>query len=123
MSVLPTGELYLTLDSDTFQQLGLQGTKSSDERFNVTIDMVAASFAPGRKLYDRVIDLYRASPPLQDIDKLYQKLAHFYRADCLYDLGNYEEAIKLYDAAAFRYQEDPSALAAIASDLSRIVWT
>ena len=45
-------------------------------------------------------------------DKLYLKLSHFYRADCVYDLGKYEEAIKLYDAAAFRYQDDPSALAA-----------
>jgi tetratricopeptide (TPR) repeat protein len=40
------------------------------------------------------------------------KLSHFYRADCLYDLGEYKAAIKLYDAAALKYQEDPSALAA-----------
>jgi tetratricopeptide (TPR) repeat protein len=46
------------------------------------------------------------------VDKLYLKLAHFYRADCLYDLGNYEDAVKLYEEAAFRYQDDPSALAA-----------
>ncbi|HEY1628871.1 MAG TPA: tetratricopeptide repeat protein [Tepidisphaeraceae bacterium] len=63
-------------------------------------------------LYDRVIDMYRAHDPTQDVDKLYFKLAHFYRADCMYDLGDYAEAIKLYDTAAFRYQEDPSALAA-----------
>ncbi|MGC4034153.1 MAG: hypothetical protein QM754_20935 [Tepidisphaeraceae bacterium] len=43
---------------------------------------------------------------------MYEKLAHFYRADCLYDLGEYEKAIPLYDNAAFRYQDDPSALAA-----------
>ena len=65
-----------------------------------------------KALYDRVIDLYRAHDPAQDVDKLYFKLAHFYRADCLYDLGDYAGAVKLYDAAAFRYQEDPSALAA-----------
>jgi tetratricopeptide (TPR) repeat protein len=63
-------------------------------------------------LYDRVVDWYRVSPPIRDIDRLYQKLSHFYRADCLYDLGNYQDAIKLYDAAAFRYQDNPSALAA-----------
>lgn len=64
-------------------------------------------------LYDRVVDLYRNSTAqLSDTDKLYMKLAHFYRADCLYDLGAFDEAIKSYDAAAFRYQEDPSALAA-----------
>jgi tetratricopeptide (TPR) repeat protein len=66
-----------------------------------------------RDLYDRVVDLYRASSAsLGETDKLYLKLAHFYRADCLYDLGIYDEAIRAYDAAAFRYQEDPSALAA-----------
>ena len=40
-----------------------------------------------RELYDQVIDLYRATTPTDDMDKLYQKLAHFYRADCMYDLG------------------------------------
>jgi len=39
------------------------------------------------------------------MDKLYQKLAYFYRADCMYDLGSYQEAIKLYDAAAFNFSE------------------
>jgi len=68
--------------------------------------------AKARALYDRVIEAYRDNPPSSDLDRLYQKLSHFYRADCVYDLGNYEEAIHLYDAAAFRYQEDPSALAA-----------
>jgi tetratricopeptide (TPR) repeat protein len=65
-----------------------------------------------RALYDQVIDLYRATTPTEDTDKLYQKLAHFYRADCMYDLGNYEEAIKLYDAAAFSYQDDPASVSA-----------
>lgn len=65
-----------------------------------------------RDLYDRTIERFRVQPPVRDLDKLYLKLAHFYRADCLYDNGNYEEAIRLYDAAALRYQDDPSALAA-----------
>ena len=68
--------------------------------------------AKARGLYDQVIDLYHSAAPATDLDKLYQKLAYFYRADCMYDLGSYEEAIKLYDAAAFSYQNDPSALAA-----------
>ena len=64
-----------------------------------------------RRLYDQVIDGYRAAAPATDLDRLYLKLSHFYRADCLYDVGQYEEAIRLYDAAALRYQDDPSALA------------
>jgi tetratricopeptide (TPR) repeat protein len=65
-----------------------------------------------RALYDRAIEQFRTTPPAREPDKLYQKLAHFYRADCLYDTGSYEEAIRQYDAAALRYQDDPSALAA-----------
>ncbi len=65
-----------------------------------------------RRLYDDVIEHYRVLPPTRDADTLYQKLAHFYRADCLFDTQNYEEAIRLYDAAALRYQDDASALAA-----------
>lgn len=68
--------------------------------------------AKARRLYDGVIEHYRDHAPAADIDRLYLKLAHFYRADCVFDNGSYEEAIKLYDAAALRYQDDPSALAA-----------
>jgi len=62
--------------------------------------------------YDRVVEIYKDNLPTRDTEKLYYKLSHFYRADCLYDLGEYEAAITLYDNAAFRFQEDPSALAA-----------
>lgn len=65
-----------------------------------------------RQFYDQLIDWYRDKAPANEIDKLQLKLAHFYRADCVYDLGDYPEAVKLYDEAAFRYQNDPSALAA-----------
>ncbi|MCC6239987.1 MAG: tetratricopeptide repeat protein [Phycisphaerales bacterium] len=65
-----------------------------------------------RGLYDQVVDCFRSQPPTRELDKVYMRLSHFYRADCQYDLGDYEDAIKLYDVAAFRYQDDPSALAA-----------
>jgi tetratricopeptide (TPR) repeat protein len=65
-----------------------------------------------RTLYDQVIDLYRVQTPADNVDKLYLKLAFFYRADCMYDLGSYQEAIKLYDDAAFNYQNDPSSVSA-----------
>jgi tetratricopeptide (TPR) repeat protein len=82
------------------------------------VDMAEAADAKrqrltrSRQLYDRVIDLYRTTPPPREIDQLYLKLSHFYRADCLYDLGEYDQAIRLYDTAALKYQDDPSALAA-----------
>lgn len=62
--------------------------------------------------FDKSIDFYRRMPPAGETDKLYCKLSHFYRADCIFDLGKYEDSIKLYDTAAFRYQDDPTALAA-----------
>jgi tetratricopeptide (TPR) repeat protein len=65
-----------------------------------------------KALFDRTIDIYQRNPPYTEVDKLYCKLAHFYRADCVFDLGGFDESIKLYDMAAFRYQDDPSALAA-----------
>ncbi len=65
-----------------------------------------------RALFGTVIGLYRGAPPRTDLDRLYLKLAYFYLADCVYDLGAYAEAIRHYDDAAFRYQDDPSALAA-----------
>jgi tetratricopeptide (TPR) repeat protein len=68
--------------------------------------------AKAKALFDRVVEYCRVNPPSRDIDKVYLKLAYFYRADCLYDQREFADAIKLYDAAAFRYQEDPSALAA-----------
>jgi tetratricopeptide (TPR) repeat protein len=65
-----------------------------------------------RLLYERVIGTYRAADPKDDVERLYQKLSHFYRADCAYDLGNFPEAIQLYEGVAFRYQDDPAALSA-----------
>lgn len=65
-----------------------------------------------RRFYDGSLDHYKITPPKGELDQLYFKLAHFYRADCVYDVGQYEDAIKLYDNAAMRFQDDPSALTA-----------
>jgi tetratricopeptide (TPR) repeat protein len=68
--------------------------------------------ARAKQLYDRVVDMFKEGTPTGEMDKLYLKLAYFYRADCLYDLQQYDEAIGAYDAAAMRYQDDSSALSA-----------
>ncbi|HZL36915.1 MAG TPA: tetratricopeptide repeat protein [Tepidisphaeraceae bacterium] len=65
-----------------------------------------------KRLFDRVVDLFREKAPSRDLDKLYLKLSHFYRADCLYDLGQFELAIKSYDSATLRYPDDPASVAA-----------
>jgi TPR repeat protein len=73
---------------------------------------VEKDYTKARQLYDRVVDMFHDTQPALEVDKMYLKLSYFYRADCIYDLGQYAEAIKLYDTAAGRYQEDPATLAA-----------
>eukprot|EP01125_Pyxidicula_operculata_P020879 TRINITY_DN7846_c0_g1_i2.p1 TRINITY_DN7846_c0_g1~~TRINITY_DN7846_c0_g1_i2.p1 ORF type:complete len:419 (-),score=50.25 TRINITY_DN7846_c0_g1_i2:49-1305(-) len=58
--VLPTGKMIMSLDKDTYQELGLSATKANyprkgDTRWMVNIDLSHDSFRPGRKLYDRVM--------------------------------------------------------------------
>ncbi|HSZ56496.1 MAG TPA: tetratricopeptide repeat protein [Tepidisphaeraceae bacterium] len=65
-----------------------------------------------RKLYDRLVDMFRDREPSGDLDKLYLKLAYFYRGDCLFALRDFGAAIGAYDAAAMRYKDDASALSA-----------
>jgi tetratricopeptide (TPR) repeat protein len=96
----------------------LASDNPADGAGNVAADLAEAAAAKkdrlskAKDMFDRVVEVYRLDPPETDLDKLYLKLGHFYRADCLFDLGQYEEAIKLYDAATLRYQDDPAALAA-----------
>ncbi|HWE03142.1 MAG TPA: tetratricopeptide repeat protein [Tepidisphaeraceae bacterium] len=65
-----------------------------------------------RDLFARVIEAMHDRPPTGELGRLYQKLSFFYRADCAYDLHDYEEALHLYDAATLRYPDDPCSVAA-----------
>jgi len=76
-----------------------------------------------RKLFDQVIERYRLKPEkeLSELDRLYVKLSHFYRADMVYDLSlvsepsnisPYAEALEMYDRASYRYMDDPMAMTA-----------
>ncbi len=47
---------------------------------------------------------------LDDLSKLYLRNAYFYRGDCLYDRGQYEQAIDLYAQAVNRYDKHPASL-------------
>lgn len=50
---------------------------------------------------------------LTPTQQLYLRNSYFYRADCAYDLGNWEHAINLYDLAAKRYDSHPASLVAL----------
>jgi TolA-binding protein len=64
-----------------------------------------------KRLFDEVIGR-DGSSNLREADRNFIKVAHFHRADCVYELGAYADAIPLYEAAAKRYEGDSSALAA-----------
>ncbi len=76
-----------------------------------------------RELYAEVVGRYRQRPAetLSDLDRLYVKLSWFYQADAVYDFSResesptltyFQEALELYDKAAFRYKDDPIAMSA-----------
>lgn len=111
--------LYLMADSYR-KSAGLLETKAAPAAANSNAvsdlaEITAAKrdrLSKAKDLYDRVCERYATAVPSTDVEKLYLKFAHFYRAECVYDLGNYQEAITLSDQAAFRYQDDPTALSA-----------
>jgi tetratricopeptide (TPR) repeat protein len=69
------------------------------------------------RLYEAAVAAYASAPQSdlpaeRDLESTYERMAWFYRADCLFDMGRYLEAVDLYEQAAFQYQDDPSALSA-----------
>lgn len=52
-------------------------------------------------------------PSARPIDAVMLRNAIFYRGDCAFDLGQYDTAIRYYDAAAQRYSHDPASLVAM----------
>ncbi len=61
--------------------------------------------------YDKTISFYRNTPPTREEDKRFAQLAVMHRADCAYELGDFDGAVKLYDQAS-REQSDPSQVVA-----------
>lgn len=63
-------------------------------------------------LYETVRNAVEVQDPrtITSLDRLIQRNAIFYRGDCAFDLGQYDTAIRYYDAAAQRYASDPASL-------------
>lgn len=92
----------------------LDAGADADARPSDRLELVVARrerLQTAARIFGEIVE-NRAATAQNEAAQLYVKLAHFYQADCLFDLGDFDQAIKLYDVAAFRYQEDPSALAA-----------
>lgn len=66
-------------------------------------------------LYQTVLEGLRVRPRdrLSELEKMHLRNAMFYRADCAFDLGRYDEAIAWYDEAAQRFAEEPASLVAM----------
>ncbi|XP_069769608.1 ribonuclease P protein subunit p40 [Narcine bancroftii] len=69
VALLPTGKLILSIDKDTYEELGLEGQPSKYShrtvmRYIVAVDLREASFVPGRKRYDRVMWALKEKKPL-----------------------------------------------------------
>lgn len=47
------------------------------------------------------------------LESLYLRNSWFYLGDCAFDLGQYDEAVRLYEAAKERYPNDPASLVAM----------
>ncbi|MFG0274530.1 MAG: tetratricopeptide repeat protein [Phycisphaerales bacterium] len=75
----------------------------------------ADRLARAQALYEEVRSGLEAKAPAirTDLDRLTLRNAYFYRADCAFDQGLYDEAIRLYDAAAQRYADEPASLVAM----------
>jgi tetratricopeptide (TPR) repeat protein len=69
--------------------------------------------ARAKDLFDKVASrLDVASAPLSPAERIYLKTSYVYRADCAFDTGQFGQAADLYGRVAWRWQNDPIALAA-----------
>jgi tetratricopeptide (TPR) repeat protein len=66
-------------------------------------------------LFSQVITELESKPEVErsPAERLSLRNSYFYRADCAYDLGNWEHAINLYDLAAKRFDSHPASLVAL----------
>ena len=68
-----------------------------------------------RDFYGRAIDSYRRIPEGRrtELDSLYLKHSLLYKADCLFQLGQFQEALVVFEEVALRHQLTPTALVAL----------
>ncbi len=66
-------------------------------------------------LYTQVISALESRPfdLLTPLEVTFYRNAFFYRADCAYDMGHWEQARSLYDLAAKRWEDHPASLVAL----------
>ena len=106
--------VFLTADGYRKSAAALLTGKSADPKSNQAEIQAARAERLGnaKRYFEKLIEMFKDREPGGELDRLYLKLAYFYRADCMYALKDYDGAISAYDVAAMRYKDDASALSA-----------
>ncbi len=109
--------LYLL--ADAYRQSGMALKNDlKDARFVGEVNQIQAQYrerlGQARELYRNLIDHYESmeDASLERIDRVYQRHALLYEADCLYENMRYAEAVKLYEAAVGSLSGSTAALSA-----------
>ncbi len=65
--------------------------------------------------YERVKDMFarRDASDLTDLERTYLRASYLYVGDCLFDMGEIERAADSYRETAWRYENEPAAVAAM----------
>jgi tetratricopeptide (TPR) repeat protein len=74
----------------------------------------AVRFRTAQALYRQLIREYevRGRDELDGLERLYYRHAMLYEADCWFETGDYDRALKLYEEAAGTFKDSPASLAA-----------
>jgi len=91
----------------------LEEPLSQSVRLNLQAER-ASRLENAQVLFGQVIEDYeQRDDERTGVEALYERNAYFYRADCAYDLGRYEQAIEQYNLAAKKYEQHPASLVAL----------
>lgn len=115
------GECRRGLARDAARQLA-DGSLSPSQRDSIESQRVA-DLEAARAEFERVVVALdprttgngagRDESKLDPLERDALRLAHLYRADCLFDLGRYQEAIDLYEIAERRYSDSAVSMVAL----------
>lgn len=97
------------------QLVAKSGDTAATEELQTTCRNEAASrFNTAQEYYEHVIESLAGidASQLSPRDDRYLRASYLYRADCLFDLGRYAEALSAYSETAWRYENQPTAIAA-----------
>ena len=107
------------LRADSYRQSGLALKREASEARHAgeirrMRDEARDRLDHGRALYRELLTKYEGRDPaaLSRLERMYQRHAYMYEADCLFENQRYKEALKLYEEAAATYKGTPTALAA-----------